>query len=211
MPPLVSFVIPVKNDASRLRRCLATVTANDYPRDLLEILVVDNESTDGSGQVGIEAGATVLRSAARSVAELRNGAARQARGSILAFVDADHEIDRGWVRAAVDVLSADDIGATGAPCLTDPSPNWVQRQYDAMRSRLVHREEVLWLGSGNLAVKKRVFDSIGGFDASLTACEDVDLCNRLRQAGHRIVADPAMRNVHYGDPKTLKALFYGEL
>src|SRR6185436_18755808 len=163
------------------------------------------------GQVGIEAGATVLRSAARSVAELRNGAARQARGSILAFVDADHEIDRGWVRAAVDVLSADDIAATGAPCLTDPSPNWVQRQYDAMRSRLVHREEVLWLGSGNLAVKKRVFDSIGGFDASLTACEDVDLCNRLRQARHRIVADPAMRNVHYGDPKTLKALFYGEL
>ena len=211
MPPLVSFVIPVRNDASRLRRCLATVTANDYPRELLEILVVDNESTDGSGQVGIEAGARVLTSSARSVAELRNGAARQARGSILAFVDADHEISRGWVRAAVDVLSADDIGATGAPCLTDPSPNWVQRQYDAMRSRLVRREEVPWLGSGNLAVKKPVFDSIGGFDASLTACEDVDLCNRLRQAGHRIVADPAMRNVHYGDPKTLKALFYGEL
>src|SRR6185436_6647782 len=78
MPPLVSFVIPVKNDATRLRRCLATVTANDYPRDLIEILVVDNESTDGSGQVGIEAGATVLTSRARSVAELRNDAARQA-------------------------------------------------------------------------------------------------------------------------------------
>jgi mycofactocin glycosyltransferase len=211
MPPLVSFVIPVRNDASRLRRCLATVTANDYPRELVEILVVDNESTDGSGQVGLDAGATVLRSAASSVAELRNGGARQARGAILAFVDADHEIDRGWIRAAVDVLSADDIGATGAPCLTDPSPNWVQRQYDAMRSRLVAREEVEWLGSGNLAVKKDVFDGIGGFDAGLTACEDVDLCNRLRQAGHRIVADPAMRNVHYGDPKTLKALFYGEL
>jgi glycosyltransferase involved in cell wall biosynthesis len=211
MPPLVSFVIPVRNDATRLRRCLATVTANDYPPDLLEILVVDNESTDESAQVGIEAGATVLKSAATSVAELRNDAARQARGAILAFVDADHEIDRGWVRAAVDMLSADDVGATGAPCLTDPSPNWVQRQYDAMRSRLVAREEVQWLGSGNLAVKKDVFDDIGGFDATLTACEDVDLCNRLRQAGHRIVAEPAMRNVHYGDPRTLKALFYGEL
>jgi GT2 family glycosyltransferase len=145
------------------------------------------------------------------VADVRNNAAAQARGSILAFVDADHEIDRAWVRTAVDVLSADDIGATGAPCLTDPSPSWVQRQYDAMRSRPTAREEVQWLGSGNLAVKKSVFQEIGGFDASLTACEDVDLCNRLRQAGHRIVADPAMRNVHYGDPKTLKALFYGEL
>jgi glycosyltransferase involved in cell wall biosynthesis len=211
MLPLVSFVIPVKNDASRLRRCLATVVANDYPRELIEVLVVDNESTDASAQVGIDAGATVIRSSAKSVADVRNGAAHHARGSILAFVDADHEIDRGWVRAAVDVLSATDIGATGAPCLTDPSPTWVQRQYDAMRSRPASREEVQWLGSGNLAVKKHVFDELGGFDAQLTACEDVDLCNRLRQAGHRIVADPAMRNVHYGDPKTLKALFYGEL
>ena len=50
MPPLVSFVIPVRNDASRLRRCLATVMANDYPRDLMEVLVVDNGSTDGSAR-----------------------------------------------------------------------------------------------------------------------------------------------------------------
>ena len=211
MLPLVSFVIPVKNDASRLSRCLASVTGNDYPRELIEILVVDNESSDGSGQAAIERGARVLRSSANSVAELRNSGANQTHGAILAFVDADHEIDRQWVRAAVDVLSADDIGATGAPCLTDPSPNWVQRQYDAMRGRLVSREDVEWLGSGNLAVKKRVFNDIGGFDANLTACEDVDLCNRVRQAGHRIVADPAMRNVHFGDPRTLKALFYGEL
>jgi len=208
---MVSFVIPVKNDATRLRRCLATVFANDYPRELIEVLVVDNQSTDASVQVGIDAGATVLPSSARSVAEVRNSAAARARGAILAFVDADHEIDRGWVRAAVDVLSADDIAATGAPCLTDPAPTWVQRQYDAMRSHPIAREDVHWLGSGNLAVKKRVFDELGGFDGQLTACEDVDLCNRIRQAGHRIVADPAMRNVHYGDPKTLKALFYGEL
>ena len=211
MPPLVSFVIPVKNDASRLQRCLASIVANDYPRDRVEIIVVDNESTDRSAQVGVDAGATVTTSRAGSVAELRNNGAARAGGSILAFVDADHEIDSGWIRVAADVLSADDIGATGALCQTDPSPNWVQRQYDAMRSRLTSRQEVSWLGSGNLAVKKAVFDSISGFDPLLTACEDVDLCNRLRQAGHRIVADPAMRNIHYGDPRTLKALFFGEL
>jgi glycosyltransferase involved in cell wall biosynthesis len=207
----VSFVIPVKDAAPHVRRCIASIVANDFPRDQIEVIVVDNDSSDGSAEAAIDAGATVLRSSARSVAELRNQAARLARGSILAFVDADHEIDREWVRTAVDVLSAADIGATGAPCMTDPSPNWVQRQYDALRTKPVAREEVQWLGSGNLAIKKDVFADIGGFDAQLTACEDVDLCNRLRAAGHRIVADPAMRNVHYGDPKTLTALFYGEL
>jgi hypothetical protein len=70
---------------------------------------------------------------------------------------------------------------------------------------------VSWLGSGNLAIKRSVFDRIGGFDASLTACEDVDLCNRITQAGHRIVADPGLRSIHFGDPRTLKALFVGEL
>jgi glycosyltransferase involved in cell wall biosynthesis len=211
MLPLVSFVIPVKNSASRLQRLLATVVANDYPRELVEILVVDNESTDTSAQVARDGGATLLRSSASSVAEVRNSAAREARGSILAFVDADHEITREWIRTAVDVLSAEGVAAAGAPYLTERSPSWVQRHYDAMRDRVVSREEVQWLGSGNLAIKKSVFDDIGGFDASLTACEDVDLCNRVRLAGHRIVADPGMRSVHYGDPKTLKALFYGEL
>ena len=211
MLPLVSFVIPVKNSASRLQRLLATLVANDYPRELIEILVVDNESTDASAQVAMDGGATVVRSSARSVAAVRNSAARDAHGSILAFIDADHEINREWIRTAVDVLSAGGVGAAGAPYLTEPSPTWVQRHYDAMRSRVVAREEVQWLGSGNLAIKKSVFDAIGGFDASLTACEDVDLCNRVRLAGHGIVADPGMRSVHYGDPKTLKALFYGEL
>ena len=104
---MVSFVIPVKNDASRLRRCLASITANVYPRDLIDIIVVDNQSTDASPQVGRDAGATVVNSTARSVAELRNSGADGARGSILAFVDADHEIDPDWIETALDVLSAD--------------------------------------------------------------------------------------------------------
>jgi GT2 family glycosyltransferase len=70
---------------------------------------------------------------------------------------------------------------------------------------------VTWLGSGNLAVKRAVFGRIGGFNPELTACEDVDFCNRLRNSGARIVADPAMRSVHFGDPRTLRALFFGEL
>lgn len=211
MQPLVSFVIPVRNDAERLRRCLNSIIRNDYPRDLIEILVVDNESTDESARIAREHGAVVMRCASTSVAELRNRGARAALGSIIAFADSDHEIDRSWVRTAVEVLSSPAVAATGAPYLPDPECNWVQRQYDGLRARTDGPEEVTWLGSGNFAVKRSAFDRVGGFDSSLTACEDVDLCNRLRLAGHRIVADPALRSVHYGDPKTLKALFFGEL
>jgi glycosyltransferase involved in cell wall biosynthesis len=211
VPALVSFVVPVKNDAQRLRRCLSSIINNDYPRELIEVIVVDNESTDDSPRAAREYGAIVLRSTSPRVAELRNRGARAALGTIVAFADSDHEIDRQWIATAVAVLSRPDVTATGAPYVTDPSANWVQLQYDGLRARAEQQQDVTWLGSGNFAVKRTAFERVGGFDASLTACEDVDLCNRLRLAGHRIVSDPGLRSVHFGDPKTLKALFFGEL
>lgn len=211
MRPLVSFIIPVKNDAQRLRRCLSSIVSNDYPRELIEIIVVDNHSSDGSGRVAREYGAVVLHSATGSVAELRNRGARAALGTILAFADSDHEIDPKWIDTAVDVLSVRGVAATGAPCVSEPCANWVQRQYDGLRERPAARQDVTWLGSGNMAMKRAAFQQVGGFNAELTACEDVDLCNRVLTAGHRIVADPRLRSVHFGDPRTLKALFFGEL
>jgi GT2 family glycosyltransferase len=209
--PLVSFVIPVRNDAIRLQRCLASIARNSYPRELIEIIVVDNESTDGSAEAAHGFGAITISSCGDSVAAHRNRGARAALGSVLAFADSDHEIDGNWITTAIDVLGDPQVAATGSPYLTQPSPNWVQQQYDGLRTRPVRREDVSWLGSGNFAVKRAAFDRVGGFDATLTACEDVDLCNRLRLAGHRIVADPGLRSVHFGDPQTLKALFFGEL
>ena len=190
MRPLVSFVIPVRNDAHRLRRCLASILANDYPRSLIEIVVVDNDSTDGSGAAAREHGAIVLRGSGSCVAELRNRGARASLGSIIAFADADHEINATWISSAVDILSNRDVTATGCAYLADPNANWVQQQYDGLRVRPDRQEEVTWIGSGNFAVKRQAFEAVGGYNPSLTACEDVDLCNRLRLTGHRIVADP---------------------
>ena len=211
MRPLVSFVVPVRNDVLRLQRCLTSIVRNDYPRALIEIVVVDNESTDGSARAARQYGAIVIRSSGDSVAVHRNRGARAALGSIIAFADADHEIDRNWIETAVDVLADAEVAATGAAYLTDPCPSWVQQHYDGMRTRPAGREAVTWIAGGNCAVKRAAFERVGGFNESLTVCEDVDFCNRLDRAGYRIVADPDLRSIHFGDPKTLKALFFGEL
>ena len=71
--------------------------------------------------------------------------------------------------------------------------------------------DVEWLGSGNLVLRRVVFDALGGFDTSLETCEDVDLCQRIRDRGYRIVCDPKLRSIHFGDPASLRALFAGEL
>src|SRR3989442_1090128 len=99
----VSFIIPVLDDARRLRRCLESIARSLYPTDLVQVIVVDNGSRDDSPKVARRAGALVLSAAGR-VAELRNIGARNAVGDLLAFVDADHEIDPGWLRANVAQL-----------------------------------------------------------------------------------------------------------
>ena len=209
--PLVSFIIPVRNDAARLRACLNSIKASRYPQDKLEVIVADNGSTDESGTVARAAGATVLALPHLRVAGLRNQAARVARGSVLAFVDADNEIVSNWTASAARALSDERLAAVGAP-YHPPSPStWVQRVYNRLRQHSAVPQHVEWLGSGNMAVRRSAFDAVGGFDASLETCEDVDLCRKLRARGAVLLADPALHNVHHGDPRTLGDVFWGEL
>jgi hypothetical protein len=153
----------------------------------------------------------VLELPGLKVGELRNRGAAAAQTSLLAFVDADHEVAAGWMRAALDGLADTRVAAIGAPYTSPPHPTWVQRLYDAFRPHRRAPHDVAWLGAGNLVVRADVFRTVGGFDITLEACEDVDFCQKLTAAGHVLRCDPAMQSVHYGDPRTLGALFKSEL
>lgn len=208
--PRVSFVVPVRNDAVRLERCLRSIRAAAPAAHDLEILVLDNGSTDRSPDVARGLGATVFVIENAPVSELRNRGARAASGDVLAFVDADNEISGGWVDAAIESLNIRGVGATGALYVPPADGTWVQHGYGILRGKTRGRQDVAWLGSGNLAVWRHAFDSVGGFDTSLEACEDVDLCNRLRRAGFRIVGDARLESIHHGDPRTLADVFKSE-
>lgn len=210
-PRKVSFIIPVRDDAARLRSCLASILRNEYPADHVELVVVDNGSRDGSDRVALDAGALLLSCPGSSVSDLRNQGAAAARGDILAFVDADHEIVPGWAARAVEILEMPEVGAAGAPYLAPPAGTWVQHAFDSMRGRRPGVCEVEWLASGNLAVRRQDFELVNGFDIGLESCEDFDLCQRLRASGRRVVSDDLLKSVHFGDPATLRALFQAEL
>jgi GT2 family glycosyltransferase len=206
----LSFIVPVRDDARRLGRCLETIAASRSPGIAAEVLVADNGSTDDSRDVARAAGARVLDMPNLRVAAMRNQAVASATGRFLAFVDADHEVANGWSAAALEVMQDARIGATGALYLAPPDGTWVQRMYGVLRGRSIGRREVPWLGSGNLVVRRETFDLVGGFDVSLEACEDVDFCQRLRTAGWPIIADERLASVHQGDPPTLGVLFRAE-
>jgi glycosyltransferase involved in cell wall biosynthesis len=211
LQPLVSVIVPVRNDAHRLEQCLASIANTRYPADRLEILVADNGSTDTSPDVAKAMGARVLVFPDIRVSEVRNQAARAARGDVLAFVDADHVLEADWLPDAVESLLKPDAAAVGAAYYAPPQGTWVQRMYDSFRVRAAGVQQVDWLGSGSLAVWREVFERVGGFDSRLETCEDVDFCQRLRRGGFGLWSDNRLRSIHLGDPRTLRALFFGEL
>ena len=209
--PRVSFIVPVRNDAARLETCLRSILGNGLPANTFEIIVADNGSSDDSVDVARRHGAKVIVVAGVRVSALRNVAARRATGDILAFVDADNEIAPSWGRALFESLGTDAAGAAGAAYRSPDDGTWVQRAYGVLRGSARGIHDVDWLGSGNLAVPRHVFDAVGGFDTTLEACEDVDLCTRIRARGLRIVSDARLDSVHHGDPASLWSLFRGEL
>jgi len=210
--PDISFVIPVRDDATRLERCLRSIRHNEYPAERVEVIVVDNGSADRSVAVAQLAGALVIRAPHEPVAQLRNIGAAASHGRVLAFVDADHVLGRGWIRVALEGFRDDPpAGAVGSLCRAPEDGTWVQRAYDRLRARHGGRQPVEWLGAGNMAVSRLAFEIVGGFDTRLETCEDVDLCKRLRAARYTLLGDDRLINVHLGDPATLGALFRAEV
>jgi len=208
--PLLTFIIPVRNDSARLGRCLESIR-RVAGQSGVDVIVVDNGSTDDSPRVAALHDAHVLSYPDLRVGELRNRGAEAATTELLAFVDADHELLEGWYEAAMEAFADVNVGAAGALCFPPDCGTWVQHAYDTLREHPPGRHDVEWLGAGNLVVRRSAFAAVRGFDPTLEACEDVDLCRGLIREGWRITSDSRMRNVHHGDPATLRRVFLSEL
>ncbi len=214
-PPLISVVVPVRNGMPWLDHQLLAISTQQVPVEW-EVMVADNGSEDDTRSC-VERWAQrdprfhlVDASARRGAAAARNMAVRSARGSLLAFCDADDVVRPGWVdamRAALAdadlVAGVFDFGALDGSkdSLTIPAAT---RQLGFLPFGL----------SANLAVRREVFESVDGFDEGLSPEEDVDLCWRLQLAGYRfeVAADAVVekRERAAGLPTFRGAWAYGQ-
>ena len=201
-PIKIAVIIPVKNDACRLRVLLESLSKQTVAH---QIIVVDNGSSDASAVVARDFGASVFDGVGLKVGALRNLGVRQTSKELIAFCDSDHEVPEDWLYQGLGVLAeSPEIVACGSHYLPPPNGTWVQRVWAIHRLRgSVRMESADWLGSGNLFVTRDAFEKVSGFREDLIAAEDVDLCHRLVQASGRIVSDRKIRSVHHGEPKTL--------
>ncbi|HEY7744963.1 MAG TPA: mycofactocin biosynthesis glycosyltransferase MftF [Desulfuromonadales bacterium] len=204
--PTVSVVIPVKDRAEELARCLASLARLDYPQEKLQVIVVDDGSSDDSAQVARQTGARVLPSGGtgRGPAAARNVGASAATGDILAFIDSDCSASAGWLAELLPAFDDPNMVAVGGLVDGMCTASGVDR-YEAVMSSLSlgSREragnrgnDTFYLPSCNLLVRRSAFLAARGFDDSMHVGEDVDLTWRLRDAGWTIAYLPVGRVLH---------------
>lgn len=202
--PRLSVIVPAHRAPRDLARCIGALNASDLDRYAWELIVVDDGSADPeTARIASTADrAVTLPAPASGPAAARNAGAEAATGRWLAFVDADVLVHGDALRRMLDGLEKGSAAAIFGSYDDMPAATGIVSQYRNLLHHRVHQRnagdvESFWAGCG--AVERTAFDAVGQFDATRfrrPEMEDVDLGYRLRDAGCRIVLDPAILCTH---------------
>jgi len=198
--PTISLYIPAYNAADTLKPCLESVSRQSVQPD--EVIVVDDGSKDNTAKIARQAGVRVIRHQRnRGVAAARNTAIRAAKGDFIASLDADLVARRDWLRTMLANFNGRRKIAGCCGRVIEKHTDTIADRWRAVHMKLnfgMRRSYTLrWLYCGISLIRRESFESVGLFDERCRwAYEDVDLSDRLRQADHALLYDPAGMAYH---------------
>lgn len=213
--PEVSVIIPVHNKFALTHACLASIL-NHLPERSFEVIIVDDASTDETllAPVAFSGCVRVLRNS-RNLGFVGscNAGAAAARGRYLFFLNNDTLMRPGWLDALVESFEYDPrIGVAGSRLLFPDGKlqevggiiwrlgdgwNWGRNQ-DPDDPRFLYMRDADYVSGAALMIERALFEKLGGFDMRYAPAyyEDTDLCFRVREAGRRVVVQPASSIIH---------------
>jgi O-antigen biosynthesis protein len=192
--PRVSVVVCTFNGGRTLQATLEGIERLEYQE--LEVIVVDDGSTDDTAAVAAEFDVRLIRTPNAGLACARNIGAAAATGEIVAYLDDDAWPDPHWAHYLADTFHRTGSGAVGGPNIPPPGASAVAESVAHSPGGPVHvlvsDTEAEHICGCNFSIRHEVLMELGGFDPQFRAAgDDVDLCWRLQEAGQRIGFNPA--------------------
>lgn len=213
MLPMVSVVIPCRNERRYLAACMDSVLDSDYPNDRFEILIVDGVSEDRSAEIAEaysqkHSSVRLLSNPGRITPAALNVGIRGARGSVIVRMDAHARVDRNYIRLCVEALvnsGADNVGGNMVTLAQDR--NWFSEAIIASMSHSfgvgnshfrVNSSEPRWVDTvfGG-CYRREVFERVGFFNEGLSRGQDMEFNRRLIKAGGKILLVPGIVSYYY--------------
>jgi glycosyltransferase involved in cell wall biosynthesis len=189
---IVSVIVPIYNCALNIQETLLILNSQDYDGEI-EIIVVDNNSTDGSDEIvkQVEGIRLVYEREIQNAAATRNKGIEVATGEIVAFIDGDCIPKHDWLQQAVDAISHTGADRVGGKIEVGPitPENSIYELLDALfcfnQENTV--KNLCSCMTGNFIVKRKVFDQIGVFNQDYFEMEDIEFGLRAAKANISIV------------------------
>ena len=202
----VSVVVPVRNAESTIELCLRSLMKQNFTK--LEVIVVDNMSTDNTREKIARYPVTFIEEKRINSYVARNTGIREASGEVVAFFDSDCIATPEWISSLVKNYSDTNVGGAGGQIL--PYTNYKTRNvvekytisarcYPAYPYKtrepmvLQRRKGILLAGvlfTANASYRKPILDKLGGFDEHLKSGGDIDMSYRVQDLGYKITWDP---------------------
>lgn len=211
--PLVSIIVPCRNEEKFISRCLGSIVANTYPQDKLEILVVDGMSEDRTRRI--------LQGYARKCSFLRilnnpekvtpcalNSGIKDAKGELIIWMSAHSEYEQGYVSKCIKYIKEFDADAVGGIIKPIPRTNGL-----VGKSICIAISHPFGVGSSahktgaggprlidtafGVCYKKEVFQKIGLFNEKLIRGQDMEFSLRMKKAGLKILLVPEIISYYY--------------
>jgi len=188
--PFVSVVVPVYNGESTISECLESALALDYPHEKLEVITVDDGSTDETLSMMKNYPVKLVRKDHGGYPSSMNAGIKESKGNVVLIVDSDTYVEQDYLVKILEELEDHKAGIVSGYVATKSNAKFWARiigfesedRYDQMKSKYVD-----FITSTCTVYRKELFNQVGLFNEELKRGSDEDIAQRASKAGWKIV------------------------
>jgi len=194
--PFISIIVPAYNAEKTIAMCIESLLRQDFPEGRIEIIVVDNNSSDGTRDVVSKYPVRLYEEKSiQSSYAARNKGIKASRGEILAFTDSDCEVRKDWLRELIQRFEDETVGCFVGEIhglgTESPVQEYLLKLKVLWQKASLQKKPMSYAVTANVAYRRAVFDKIGLFDDCFISGGDVDFFWRMTlQTDYRYCYNP---------------------